>query len=42
MSTTLLDGIYVECTYNGDKQETYFDIYKKQENIAVGNGKLFG
>lgn len=42
ISTTVLDGIYVECTYNGDKQETYFDIYKKQENIAVGNGELIG
>lgn len=42
ISTTVLDGIYVECTYNGDKQETYFDIYKKQENFAVGNGELIG
>lgn len=42
ISTTVLDGMYVECTYNGDKQETYFDIYKKQENIAVGNGELIG
>lgn len=41
ISTTALDGIYVECTYNGDKKETYFDIYKKQENIAVCSGELF-
>lgn len=37
MSTNLLDGIYVECTQNGDKQETYFDIYTKQANIKVVN-----
>lgn len=42
ISTTLLDGIYVECTQNGDKQETYFDIYKKQKNIMFSNGELFG
>ncbi|MSS77296.1 hypothetical protein HV819_02685 [Anaerococcus sp. AGMB00486] len=42
ISTTLFDGVYVECTYNGDKQETYFDIYKKQENILVSNGELIG
>lgn len=42
ISTTLLDGIYVECTQNGDKQETYFDIYQKQKNIMFSNGELFG
>ena len=42
ISTTLLDGIYVECTQNGDKQETYFDIYKKQKNIMFSNRELFG
>lgn len=29
------DGLYFEVTFNGDKQELYFDIYKKQENICV-------
>lgn len=42
ISTPLLDGIYVECTQNGDKQETYFDIYKKQKNIMFSNRELFG
>ncbi|WP_311481026.1 DUF6275 family protein [uncultured Anaerococcus sp.] len=42
ISTTLLDGIYVECTQNGDNQETYFDIYKKQNNIMFSNGELIG
>lgn len=32
LSTTLSDGMYYECTYNGDKKELYFDVYKKWEN----------
>lgn len=42
MSTNISDGLYVECTQNGDKQETYFDIYKKQKNIMFSNIELFG
>lgn len=34
-STTLLDGMYYELTYNGDKDELYFDAYKKWENICI-------
>ena len=33
LSTNLSDGMYYEVTYNGDKDEAYFDAYKKQENI---------
>ena len=32
ISTTVEDGLYFEITYNGDKKEFYFDVYKKQEN----------
>ena len=32
LSTTLFDGMYYECTYNGDKNELYMDAYKKFEN----------
>lgn len=33
LSTTLPDGMYYEVTYNGNKDEIYFDAYKKFENI---------
>ena len=35
LSTTLLDGMYYEVTYNGDKDEIYLDAYKKFENRKV-------
>lgn len=38
VSTTVLDGMYYELTYNGDKQELYLDAYKKWENICVKIG----
>lgn len=35
-STTIPgDGIYVEYTYNGDKQELYEDVYKKVTNTCI-------
>lgn len=35
LSSTLPDGMYYEVTYNGDKEETYIDAYKKFENVCV-------
>ena len=35
LSTTVRDGAYYEVTHNGDKNETYVDVYKKWENICV-------
>lgn len=35
ISTTLPDGMYYECTYNGDKNEMYLDAYKKFENKRI-------
>jgi hypothetical protein len=35
LSTTLPDGMYYEVTYNGDREETYIDAYKKFDNIKV-------
>lgn len=41
LSTSLLDGMYYELTYNGDKQEWYLDAYKKFENRVI-SGKSGG
>ena len=35
ISTDLLDGMYYEVTYNGDKKEWYLDAYKKFENVCI-------
>ena len=35
VSTNVSDGMYYEVTHNGDKGETYVDVYKKWDNICV-------
>lgn len=35
LSTTLLDCMYYELTYNGDEDEWYLDAYKKFENRVI-------
>ena len=35
ISSSLLDGMYYEVTFNGDKKEWYLDAYKKFENVVV-------
>ena len=35
LSTTLFDGMYYECTFHGNKNELYFDAYKKWENRCI-------
>lgn len=35
VSTTVSDGMYYEVAHNGDKGETYVDVYKKWENLCV-------
>lgn len=35
ISTTVSDGMYYEITFNGDKNEFYFDAYKKWQNIRI-------
>ena len=37
LSTSVSDGMYYEITYNGDKDEFYFDEYKKWENKCIKN-----
>ena len=33
LSTNNPDGMYFECTYDGEKNKLYFDAYKHQKNI---------
>lgn len=35
LSTKVVDGMYYEFTYNGDKDEAYLDAYKKWENKVI-------
>lgn len=35
LSTSLKDGMYYECTFNGNKKEIYLDAYKKFENRCI-------
>lgn len=35
ISSSLLDGMYYELTYNGNSSEWYFDAYKKFENRCI-------
>lgn len=35
VSTTLPDEMYYEVTHNGDKHETYLDVYSKFHNFVI-------
>lgn len=35
--TTLPDDVYYEVTHNGDKNETYIDVYEKIQNVVVAD-----
>lgn len=37
VSTTVSDGIYYEITYNGNREETYLDVYKKWDNKCIAD-----
>ena len=34
-SANISDGLYYEITHNGDKNETYVDVYRKSEQYIV-------
>lgn len=38
--TNLFDGLYYEVTYNGDKNEFYFDVYEKRENRCFKEDRI--
>lgn len=35
LSSSFKGAPYFEITYNGDKDETYVDVYKKEKNYVV-------
>lgn len=35
VSTDVLNGVYWEVTHNGDKNETYVDVYTKSSNLCI-------
>lgn len=35
LSASFKNAPYFEITYNGDKDETYVDVYKKEKNYVV-------
>lgn len=37
VSTNVSDGMYYEVTCNGDKKETYLDVYKKWDNKKIAD-----
>ena len=37
IASTLIDGMYYELTYNGNKEEWYLDAYKKVNNKVIKN-----
>lgn len=37
VSTTIPDGKYYEVTHNGDRHETYLDVYVKVHNQAIAD-----
>lgn len=37
LGTNLPDLEYYECTYNGEKDEIYFDVYVKLENKVISS-----
>lgn len=40
LSTIVPDGMYYEITYNGAKNEAYFDAYRKWENKCIKLGEV--
>ena len=40
LSTNLPDGMYYEVTYNANRDEIYFDAYKKWINRCISLGEI--
>lgn len=39
VGTATKDSLYYEVTYNGDKDETYLDVYDKIKNIKISKNE---
>lgn len=35
VSASFPGAVYIELTYNGDKEETYIDAYRKVEHVVI-------
>ena len=35
LSTSIVNGLLFELTYNGNRDEWYLDVYRKQENCVI-------
>ena len=42
LSTPVSDGMYYEITYNGDKNEIYFDAYKNRDTLICYKCQYYG
>jgi hypothetical protein len=40
VSTNISDGMYYEITHDGDRKQTYVDVYKKWENYTVKDSEI--
>lgn len=40
--TTLPDNMYFEVTYNGNRKESYIDVYDKTQNVVVTDFEFTG
>lgn len=40
VSTDAIDGIYIEVTYDGDKEQAYVDVYSKVSNSTIPDKNL--
>lgn len=41
VSTNVPDGVYYELTHDGAQERTYLDVYKKLDNVTIGDDGVF-
>jgi hypothetical protein len=40
-STDVPDGVYYDITHDGDRKQTYVDVYKKWKNFTVKDKEIY-